>query len=188
MYCDSKRSPWTLSLQVREALRHFPPTIVFLDLGWPGMQSQRLHIRLNKDTPLTRRFMFLCLGLLGPSYCNTKFTQGENISNYVVLWGGDITGQTATEDSAIPSVRAEQSDHCFFIDSGRVLVSTDLSDPLKSAQFGIAIRSSTLKLALAHYYTLGRIESGLEVVEEAVSSNKVSEMTVIDCGLVITLK
>lgn len=169
-------------------MRHFPPALVFLDLAWPGMQSQRLHIRLNKDTALTRRFISLCLGLLGPSYCNTKFTQGENISNYVIIWGGDITDQTATKDSVIPPVQAEQSDHCFFIDSGRVLVSTDLSDPLKSSQFGIAIRSSTLKLALAHYHTLGRIESGLEVVEEAVTSNKVSDMTVVDCGIVITLK
>lgn len=169
-------------------MRHFPPTLVFLDLAWPGVESRRLHIRLNHDTLLTRRFVSLCLGLLGPTYCNTKFVQGENISSYTVIWGGDISGQMATKDSVVPPAKAEQHDHCFFIDSGRVLVSTDLTDPIKSVQFGIAVKSPTLKLGLAHYYHLGRVESGLEVVEEAIKANKVSEMIVIDCGLVITLK
>lgn len=169
-------------------MMHFPPTLVFLDLAWPGVESRRLHIRLHHDTILTRRFVSLCLGLNGITYCNTKFVQGENISSYVVIWGGDISDNTAANDSVVPHVKAEPRDHCFFIDAGRVLVSTDLSDPIKSAKFGIAVQSSTLKLGLAHYYHLGRVESGLGIVEEAMSSNKLSEMIVVDCGIVLTLK
>lgn len=159
-------------------------TLAFLDLSWPGSLPQRVFIRLSPNTARGRQFVLLCTAELGPSYANTsaigvvnKGKPGES------LWGGDYDKSGGA--AIVPGITRD-GDYTRPVMAGAVS-GTWYDDKVKNARYGarfcIAVRDKP-----GHEWptVFGQVESGLEVVTSAAKLLSISNITVVDCGIVLT--
>ncbi|XP_069176601.1 uncharacterized protein [Procambarus clarkii] len=173
------------TLQESEVVGVLDPscTLVFLDLGWAGSTRGRVTIRLTPDTPLARQFVLLCTGQRGHTYRNTKLLQvcdkGQP-DEYVV--GGDYESNDGKGGAPLlPDLQGQ------YRESGRagaVFCCDDPGDP-RSAQFAITTRD--LQDGDQWSDVFGDVVSGLDVVRAAVNHSDITEVTVVDCGVVLPL-
>ncbi|XP_069944257.1 uncharacterized protein [Cherax quadricarinatus] len=170
--------------EVLEALDH-SSTLVFLDLAWPGSARRRLHIQLIGDTTKIRQFVLLCTGQhSGSSYLNTKLLQvwdkgqpGECVR------GGDYQYNNGRGGAALLS---HQDDHQYQKSgSAGAVGSRRWWGSHRSAQFFISTRDRTD--GHQWYDVFGKVVIGLDVVRAAVNHSDITEVTVVDCGVVLTL-
>nr|XP_045586685.1 peptidyl-prolyl cis-trans isomerase-like [Procambarus clarkii] len=158
-------------------------TLAFLDLGWVGSTRGRVTIRLTPDTPLARQFVLLCTGQRGHTYRNTKLFQvgykgqpGEHVM------GGDYESNDGEGGaSLLPDLQGQ------YRWSGRAGAVWSWYRPggPKSAQFTIATRDR--QDGGQWSYVFGDVVSGLDVVRAAVNHSDITEVTVVDCGVVLPL-
>nr|XP_053650375.1 uncharacterized protein LOC128700925 [Cherax quadricarinatus] len=195
----------THTIQVTEVMEALETssTLVFLDLAWPGSPRRRLHIQLDTDTMMARQFVLLCTGQHQPaSYLNTKLLctgqqkqSGSSYLNTKLLWvwnkgqpgefvgGGDY--QYNNGEGGAPLL-PHQLDHRYQ-KSGSAGAVWSRYDPCsnKSSQFCIITRDHTSGLKWSGVF--GKVVSGLDVVRAAVNHSDITEVTVVDCGVVLTL-
>ncbi|XP_069180901.1 uncharacterized protein, partial [Procambarus clarkii] len=159
-------------------------TLAFLDLGWAGSTRGRVTIRLTPDTPLARQFVLLCTGQRGHTYRNTKLLMvvdkgypGERVV------GGDYESNDGKGGAPLlPDLRGQ------YQQSGQAgAVGSRWWPPggPKSAQFIIITRDR--QAGRQRPYVFGDVVSGLDVVRAAVNHSDITEVTVVDCGVVLPL-
>ena len=167
-----------LCVQMDQVVPAAPPCLVFLDLAWPGSAPRRVVIHLDRDTTRGRQFILLCTGQRGASYANTKmFTAGDD-GCWRGVEGGDYEHNDGEGGAALlphlDSVQYQSS-----IQAGSVCGwSSDLS---KGAQFIII----TKVMESFTHYSFGKVVDGLEVVAAAYKHRPITEVTVVDCGVVL---
>ncbi|XP_069176992.1 uncharacterized protein [Procambarus clarkii] len=175
----------THTLQESEVVGVLEPscTLAFLDLGWAGSTRGRVTIRLTPDTPLARQFVLLCTGQRDHTYRNTKLLQvwgkgqpGERVG------GGDYESNDG--EGGAPLLPFLQGQYRESGRAGAVWSRYVLGGP-RSAQFAIITRD--LQGGHQWPYVFGDVVSGLDVVRAAVNHSDITEVTVVDCGVVLPL-
>ncbi|XP_069180707.1 uncharacterized protein [Procambarus clarkii] len=159
-------------------------TLAFLDLGWAGSTRGRVTIRLTPDTPVARQFVLLCTGQRGHTFRNTKLLGVEYKGypgEYVV--GGEYESNDGKGGAPLlPDLRGR------YRQSGQAGAVRSWWWPLegpRSAQFAIATRDR--QAGHQWPYVFGDVVSGLDVVRAAVNHSDITEVTVVDCGVVLPL-
>ncbi|XP_069158971.1 peptidyl-prolyl cis-trans isomerase-like [Procambarus clarkii] len=173
------------TLQKSEVVGVLEPscTLAFLDLGWAGSTRGRVTIRLTPDTPLARQFVLLCTGQRGHTYRNTKLLEvwhkgkpGEWVR------GGDYERNDGEGGAPLlPHLQGQ------YRESGRAGAVFSLYRPWgpRSAQFVIITRDCQDGGQFTDVF--GDVVSGLDVVRAAVNHSDITEVTVVDCGVVLPL-
>ncbi|KAK3890170.1 hypothetical protein Pcinc_005862 [Petrolisthes cinctipes] len=172
LHCLQNQPPphVAITLPMSEIIKTLNPesTITFLDMAWEGLTRGRVYIRVSVDKTEARQFVGLCTGQPGSSFLNTQLNRvvGKGGQNECVF-GGNYNFNDY-------SVRGLP------FGVGRV---TFKSNSEKSGQFGINTNNGY------GYWgaVIGRVESGLEVVNAAVQLNDITQVTVVDCGVVVPL-
>ncbi|XP_069180685.1 uncharacterized protein [Procambarus clarkii] len=159
-------------------------TLAFLDLGWAGSTRGRVTIRLTPDTPLARQFVLLCTGQRGHTYHNTKLLRvGGKGQPGVCVRGGDYESNDGEGGaSLLPDLQGQYRESR---QAGAVGSWWPLPGGLRSAQFFIATRDRQAGLQWPRVF--GDVVSGLDVVRAAVNHSDITEVTVVDCGVVLPL-
>ncbi|XP_069181131.1 uncharacterized protein [Procambarus clarkii] len=173
------------TLQESEVVGMLEPscTLAFLDLGWAGSTRGRVTIRLTPDTPLARQFVLLCTGQRGHTYRNTKLLEvwykGEQRECVV---GGDYESNDGKGGAPLlPDLQGQ------YRESGRagtVRARYQTWRP-RSVQFAILTRDRQDGYQWPDVF--GDVVSGLDVVRAAVNHSDITEVTVVDCGVVLPL-
>nr|XP_053647554.1 uncharacterized protein LOC128699071 [Cherax quadricarinatus] len=132
-----------------------------------------------------RQFVLLCTGQhSGSSYLNTKLFKlwnKDEPGEYVR--GGDYQYNNGRGGAALFS---HQDDHQYQKSSSAGAVwSARWWGSLQSAQFCITTRDLTD--GRQWYGVFGKVVKGLEVVKAAVNHSDITEVTVVDSGVVLTL-
>ncbi|XP_069192271.1 peptidyl-prolyl cis-trans isomerase-like isoform X2 [Procambarus clarkii] len=173
------------ALQESEVVGVLEPscTLAFLDLGWGGSTRGRVTIRLTPDTPLARQFVLLCTGQRGHTYRNTKllWVLGKGKPDEYMV-GGDYESNDGK--GGAPLLPDLQGQYRRSGRAGAVLCCDDLGGP-RSAQFIITTRDLQDGRQWSHVF--GDVVSGLDVVRAAVNHSDITEVTVVDCGVVLPL-
>ncbi|XP_069192181.1 uncharacterized protein [Procambarus clarkii] len=173
------------TLQESEVVGVLDPscTLVFLDLGWTGSTRGRVTIRLTPDTPLARQFVLLCTGQRGHTYRNTKLlgVWGKGQPGEWVE-GGDYESNDGEGGAPLlPDLKGQYRE---LGRAGAVLCWGVPGGPM-SAQFGITTRDRPGGGQWVNVF--GDVVSGLDVVRAAVNHSDITEVTVVDCGVVLPL-
>nr|XP_045589026.1 tripartite motif-containing protein 59-like [Procambarus clarkii] len=158
-------------------------TLAFLDLGWAGSTRGRVTIRLTPDTPLARQFVLLCTGQRAHTYRNTKLLSvGDKGQPGEYVAGGDYESNDGEGGAQLlPNLSGSYRESRR---EGTVRARCGLEGP-KSAQFIITTRE--LQRGTQWLKVFGDVVSGLDVVRAAVNHSDITEVTVVDCGVVLPL-
>lgn len=157
-----------------------PPCLVFMDLAWPGSDRRRVLIHLISDTPLGGQFVLLCTGQRGPCYANSRLWNvadrgqpGERV------WGGDYEHNNGKGGAALlPDLdKVEYRKPCRAGD-----VFWYRGDP--GALFIIMTRNWKVPATGARR-VYGEVVSGLEGLVAAAQHHPITDVTVVDCGVVL---
>ncbi|KAK3888700.1 hypothetical protein Pcinc_007267 [Petrolisthes cinctipes] len=156
--------------KVSEIIKTLNPesTITFLDMAWEGLTRGRVYIRVSEDKTEARQFVGLCTGQPGSSFLNTQLNgvvwKG---GQYECVFGGNYNFN-------------DNSGHGSYSGVGTVSFK---SNSEKSGQFCISTNRGDWSLGA----DIGQVESGLEVVNAAAELNDITQVTVVDCGVVVPL-
>ncbi|XP_069176890.1 uncharacterized protein [Procambarus clarkii] len=173
------------TLQESEVVGVLEPscTLAFLDLGWAGSTRGRVTIRLTPDTPLARQFVLLCTGQRGHTYRNTKLlrvgVKGQRGEHVV---GGDYESNDGKGGAPLlPDLQGR------YRESGRAgaVCASGWPGSPRSTQFAITTRD--LQGGRQWPDVFGDVVSGLDMVRAAVNHSDITEVTVVDCGVVLPL-
>ncbi|XP_069176625.1 peptidyl-prolyl cis-trans isomerase-like [Procambarus clarkii] len=173
------------TLQESEVVGVLEPscTLAFLDLGWAGSTRGRVTIRLTPDTLLARQFVLLCTGQRGHTYRNTKLLEVWD-KGQPGKWvaGGDYESNDGKGGAPLlPDLQGQYRESAR---AGAVWARGGPGDP-RSAQF--AITTWDLQDGDQWPDVFGDVVSGLDVVRAAVNHSDITEVTVVDCGVVLPL-
>ncbi|XP_069180701.1 uncharacterized protein [Procambarus clarkii] len=165
-------------------------TLAFLDLGWAGSTRGRVTIRLTPDTPLARQFVLLCTGQRGHTFRNTKLLWvGDKGQPGECVVGGDYESNDGQGGAPLlPDLQGQyrQSGQAGAVWSGSVVASwCRAPGGPTSAKFNITTRDR--QDGHQWPYVFGDVVSGLDVVRAAVNHSDITEVTVVDCGVVLPL-
>ncbi|KAK3888688.1 hypothetical protein Pcinc_007255 [Petrolisthes cinctipes] len=172
LHCLQNQPPphVAITLPMSEIIKTLNPksTITFLDMAWEGLTRGRVYIRVNEDTTEARQFVGLCTGQPGSSFLNTRLNRvvGKGEPKECVFGGNYNFNDNRIWDS-----------------NGGVGRVSFISNSEKSGQFCISTNRGYWYLGAV----IGRVESGLEVVKAAVQLNDITQVTVVDCGVVVPL-
>ncbi|KAK3877799.1 hypothetical protein Pcinc_017529 [Petrolisthes cinctipes] len=157
-------------LQVSEIIKTLNPksTITFLDMAGEGLTRGRVYIRVSRDRPQARQFVGLCTGQPGSSFLNTRLNRVVNKGEQKeCVFGGNYN----SNDNRVNGLYTFVGTVSF------------KSHSEKSGEFGICTNSGYKSVG----DVIGYVESGLEVLKEAVQLNDITQVTVVDCGVVVPL-
>ena len=178
MMCFSHRGFFCLCVQMDQVVPAAPPCLVFLDLAWPGSAPRRVVISLESDTTRGRQFIMLCTGQRGACYANTKLIKAGDYGLWRWMRGGDYEYNNGKGGaSLLPHLNSVQYESS--VQAGSVLGYS--SHPSKGAQF----RIFTEVMESFDGYPFGKVVDGLEVVLAAHKHRPITEVTVVDCGIVL---
>ena len=169
-------------LQVGEVLPAAPPCEVFLDLAWPGSAARRVVVSLPRDTPHGRQFVLLCSGQRGACYANTTLlrVECEGQPGECVLGGDYETGDGRGGAALLPHL--DQRGEYWW--SGKALAVWGWWNiPACGAQFGITTRDWGPGGDVGVF---GEVVDGLQVVKEAAQHRPITEVTVVQCGVLLS--
>nr|XP_045606896.1 peptidyl-prolyl cis-trans isomerase B-like [Procambarus clarkii] len=156
-------------------------TLAFLELGWSGSKRGHVTIRLAPDTPLARQFVLLCTGQQGHSFINTKlFDRRNHHPSWECVIGGDYEEKDGNGGAPLlPDL------NWGYQSSGRAVGSLFPAGSSHSAQFAILTR--TLHDGQLMPDVFEEVVSELNVVREAANNSNITDVTVMDCGVVLPL-
>lgn len=174
--------PNAFTVQMDQVVPASPPCLVFLDLAWGGNAPRRILIRLEPDNPRGRQFLLMCTGERGPCYANTKLWKVlDKFGPWECVCGGDYehnngTGGAAllpdlTEGEYLRTCRAGAVWWCWGDDPGR---GTMFAISTKQRRSGVTVPSA-----------FGEVVSGIEVVLAAAQQDPITNVSVVDCGVVL---
>ncbi|XP_050703707.1 tripartite motif-containing protein 65-like [Eriocheir sinensis] len=165
------------TLQVSQVVPPSPPCTVFLDLSWPGRAPRRVHIRLSPDTQRGRQFLMLCTGQRGPSYRGTRlYGVGDKGMPGECVWGGDYESNDGTGECVLLPGLEEGVE-------GRPWRAGAVWGDGRRGVFVITTRDDQGDLWPCCVF--GEVVEGLHVVAEAAQHSDITEVTVVDCGVVL---
>ncbi|XP_063855675.1 uncharacterized protein LOC135097658 [Scylla paramamosain] len=175
---------FTATLQMGEVVPAAPPPCeVFLDLAWPGSAARRVVVSLPKDTPRGRQFMLLCSGQRGACYANTRLfkVMSEGQPGECVRGGDYQTGDGKGGAALLPHLGQGE-----YWQSGKAgaVECWWLGDLARGAQFTITTRDR--QRGGGWPCVFGQVVRGLEVVQEAARHRPITEVTVVQCGVVLS--
>ncbi|XP_063868908.1 uncharacterized protein LOC135104985 isoform X2 [Scylla paramamosain] len=175
---------FTTTLQMGKVVPAAPPCEVFLDLAWPGSVARRVVVSLPKDTPRGRQFMLLCSGQRGACYANTRLFEvmNEGQPGECVVGGDYQTGDGRAGAALLPHL--DQGDYWESGKAGTVWWWRWRDDPAHGAQFIIIARD--MQRGSVWRGVFGQVVRGLEVVQEAARHRPITEVTVVQCGVVLS--
>ncbi|KAK3871101.1 hypothetical protein Pcinc_023747 [Petrolisthes cinctipes] len=157
-------------LQVSEIIKTLNPksTITFLEMAGEGLTRGRVYIRVSEDETEARRFVGLCTGQPGSSFLNTRLDEVvDKGKRNECVFGGNYS---FTDYNPYP----------IHYQVGRV---SFMSHSEKHGEFCINTKNGYESSGIY----IGQVESGLEVVKAAVQLNDITQVTVVDCGVVVPL-
>ncbi|XP_063855619.1 E3 ubiquitin-protein ligase TRIM56-like isoform X4 [Scylla paramamosain] len=171
-------------LTMGEVVPAAPPCEVFLDLAWPGSVARRVVVSLPKDTPRGRQFMLLCSGQRGACYANTRLFEvmDEGQPGECVVGGDYQTGDGRGGAALLPHL--DQGEYWLSGKAGAVWWWPWRDDPACGAQFSIIARDRQRGSIWCGVF--GQVVRGLEVVQEAARHRPITEVTVVQCGVVLS--
>ncbi|XP_063882587.1 uncharacterized protein LOC135112258 isoform X2 [Scylla paramamosain] len=172
------------TLQMGKVVPAAPPCEVFLDLAWPGSAARRVVVSLPQDTPRGRQFMLLCSGQRGACYANTRLfnVMREGQPGECVVGGDYQTGDGRGGAALLPHL--DQGEYWQSGKAGAVWWWRWRGDPARGAQFSITTRG--VQRGSIWCGVFGQVVRGLEVVQEAAQHRPVTEVTVVQCGVVLS--
>ncbi|KAK3887946.1 hypothetical protein Pcinc_007968 [Petrolisthes cinctipes] len=172
LHCLQNQPPphVAITLPVSEIIKTLNPksTITFLDMAWEGLTRGRVYIRVSRDRPQARQFVGFCTGQPGSSFLNTRLNRVVNKGEQKeCVFGGNYNfydnivygPYTSLERVSFKSHSEKSGEFCISTNGGY-------------ESFGAYI---------------GQVESGLEVLKAAVQLNDITQVTVVDCGVVVPL-
>ncbi|KAG7165646.1 hypothetical protein Hamer_G013153 [Homarus americanus] len=154
--------------------------LAFLDFNW-GSAHGRIYVRLKRNSAQGNQFLQFCTGYDGRTYVGTHLLQIFNKDN-----PGEciIVGENDPKQPLSASLT-----NIGYSSNGQY--SRPWSPGLVwggwgtcSTQFGITLRHWTGGLPAPSCF--GWIESGLEILQSAVLHPNISQVKVVDCGVVIS--
>ncbi|XP_063856642.1 uncharacterized protein LOC135098295 isoform X2 [Scylla paramamosain] len=174
---------FTATLQMGEVVPAAPPCEVFLDLVWSGSAARRVVVSLPQDTPRGRQFMLLCSGQRGACYANTRLfnVMSEGQPGECVVGGDYQTGDGRGGAALLPHLG--QGDYWESGKAGAVWWPWR-GGPACGAHFGITTRG--VQRGRVWRGVFGQVVRGLEVVQEAAQHRPVTEVIVVQCGVVLS--
>ncbi|KAK3871080.1 hypothetical protein Pcinc_023726 [Petrolisthes cinctipes] len=157
-------------MDVSEIIKTLNPksTITFLDMAGEGLTRGRVYIRVSEDETEARRFVGLCTGQPGSSFLNSRLNE--------VVDKGKLNECVYGGNYSFTNYKV----HPIHYQVG-IVSFTSLSE--KHGEFCINTKNG-YESSGAY---IGQVESGLEVVKEAVQLNDITQVTVVDCGVVVPL-
>ncbi|XP_069158393.1 uncharacterized protein [Procambarus clarkii] len=163
-----------------------PFTLAFLDLRWSGSPGGRVTIRLPHHTGLATQFSLLCTGQLGPNYIGTQLLEvvGRGAS------GECVRSASYSGDVGAPLVPDLWQGQYGVSGTAGAVVSGWWRPwpPLGNHHTGqIIIITRDLPPGVGWGGVFGEVVTGLEVVRAAVNHTDVTEVTVVDCGVLLPL-
>nr|XP_045594620.1 uncharacterized protein LOC123755817 [Procambarus clarkii] len=176
------------TLQESEVVGMLNPscTLAFLDLGWEGSTRGRVTIGLTSHTRLARQFVLLCTGEQGHTYRNTKLLRvGNKGKPGECVKGGDYESNDGKGGAPLPLEESGLQGQYQGSDEAGAVWGLDKPGGPRSAQFGITIRDR--KDGRQWPRVFGNVVSGMDVVRAAVHHRDITQVTVVDCGVVLTL-
>ncbi|KAK3864974.1 hypothetical protein Pcinc_029372 [Petrolisthes cinctipes] len=142
-------------------------TYTFLDMAWSG-RRERVYIELDSNTIEGRQFVDLCTGQRGSSFLNTQLTR---------VWNKGKAGECVVGGNYDSGVnRMLSSDG--YCGKGTVMF---MSHTDKSGEFIISTKGQCQKFGTK----VGLVWDGLEVFMEAARLSDITQVTVVDCGVVV---
>lgn len=170
-----------LTIQMEELVPATPPCEVFLDLAWPSSAARRVVVSLPRDTSLSRQFMMLCAGQRGACYARTRLVrmESEGGPGECLIGGNYLTDYGVGGAALLPDLG--QGVHWRPGRAGDVMWGWG-GDPACSAHFCIFTRNCLPDIP---YPVFGEVVRGMEVVVEAALHRPITDVTVLQCGVLI---
>lgn len=159
-------------------------SVVFLEMGWGGAARGRVHIRLTPNDRRGQQFLSLCTGQGGRSYVDTQLLQvgyKGRPGEYVV--GGGLDDVAMEEDELGRECQKRAS-------VGLVWGWCEAEGHTGPSSLGsgsrFAITTKHPGPGTSYCRVFGKVEAGLEVLKAATKLKDITEVTVLDCGIVVT--
>lgn len=167
---------------MQELIPHSKPK-VFLDLAVRGRRLGRVLICLWGHLERSQHFLSLCLGTLGPSYQGTTFTsiQFKGKPGESLLGGSSLTDS----ETSSPAIREDlewNDDYTGDMKEG-VIAGWPSVMGFQGSSFVICVSDNPDMQLLCPF---GEVESGLDVVQEAIQHDPVTDVTIQEVGAVIS--
>lgn len=165
---------------------------VFLHLGIvKGRNLGKIHIRLWGHLRRAQHFLALCLATLGPSFKGSRFSyvtrKGEPGERLV--GGTYLTGEEREESGSSVTT----SSHQLMEDLewrgeyiGPAREGTVGGSRGRQAKYNSCFCISSRDNPIGQYYCpFGQVVTGLDVVRQAIEYDPISQVAIMDCGLVV---
>ncbi|XP_045122255.1 uncharacterized protein LOC123510871 isoform X3 [Portunus trituberculatus] len=158
--------------------------LAFLELGWEGHSQGRVYLTMMGDSARARQFLQLCSGEAGPCYRGTCMFEAERVGGEgEIIRGGDYENNDGTGGAALVEGVATGGEHLHEAVSG-LLVGAHSNQRHRLAVFGVILSPwSNHKTDTA----FGAVTSGLATLRAAARHRPVTEVLVLDCGLMFPL-
>ncbi|KAK7083135.1 hypothetical protein SK128_001730 [Halocaridina rubra] len=163
--------------------------IVFLDLAWSGANPTRVCIEVDGESGRGERFVTLCTGERGPSYLGMGFNIGTADK-------GTLTSQKFREvpdgklaDMIIETRQCMKSVEIGMVGSGDIWQCDYTFNSVRQSEGTISQFCIYLQEHLIPVNTIfGSVVSGLRGVILAAAHYPISEVKILDCGIIIPMK
>lgn len=169
------------------ALRDLVPAkgqpTVFLDVGWSGHQEGRVYIQLLRDSPQLHDFLLLCSGELGSTLQQTNVIEVLSESDEKKT----MSGKVLLRNNFIFGPPDHGSLHRF--KEGCLTAKLERNNFSRFFRTGMRC-SFHFKLYIKGDHTgrdkkIGKITKGLHYLQQVVTENCTSGVSIKDCGLIV---
>lgn len=155
----------------------------FLELSWGGQIQGRVQIKLSNMASRTRQFFYLCSGERGPSYANTRLLEVENRGRPGEhIWGGDYERNNGSGGLSLPGLTMGDLNSQSV--AAGLVASFCYGDDHKPSHFTIYNNDNPIAYEEC---PIGQVECGIELTRAAARLPNIQDVTVSNCGLVISL-
>lgn len=183
---DQPAPPYARVLKHSEAMQLVDPfySVVFLEMGWGGAARGRVHIRLTPNDRRGQQFLSLCTGQGGRSYVDTQLLQvgyKGRPGEYVVGGGLD---DVAMEEEELGRECQKRASVGLVWGWCEAEGHTGPSSLGSGSRFAITTKHPGPGTSYCRVF--GKVEAGLEVLKAATKLKDITEVTVLDCGIVVT--
>lgn len=171
-------------LPMSDIVPQTPPCRVFLDLQWPDNGHRgRVIIYLFSNCSLSQQFLLLCTGQRrGLSYLNSTLlgVRNKGKEGEMVL-GGIVISDEEREIAQLPQLNRRNTGKPYWKGD----VSARTTNGSLNAQFAISTSDRSRQAKSGTVF--GKVELGLEVLQNAARSQIITKIRVVDCGVIIPI-
>ncbi|XP_068210631.1 uncharacterized protein [Palaemon carinicauda] len=161
------------------------PQQVFFEVSNAKTSLGLVHISLLPENMRARHFVLLCIGEMGPSYTGTKFLEvaAKGHEKLELLRCGDYENNNGTGGKSLIAFTHEEADNQQTSALAGTLTGIGKGEDLMLGQFWIYMRHDTER---KNNTTFGKVESGLNILHQAIGQHKnISEVFIKESGVVL---